>query len=151
MAYFSEVPQSRPRSTVSTSWEKKTYRCTPPSTLDTFGEKSRAWSASVNEIAGLLKKKKNEEYDDAESWKSVWPDSRTPNWKQVGAGWDNVRLDMTPKPITCEFESLARFTLVVRRLFVRWWRHFHTSHPYIRVSTDALIWTTDTQIQGTAL
>ena len=37
---------------------KKTYRCTPPSTLDTFGEKSRALSASVNEIAGLLKKKK---------------------------------------------------------------------------------------------
>ena len=76
----------------------------------------RARSASVNEIAGLRKKKKNEEYDDAES---VRPDSRKTNWKQVGAGWDNVWLDMTPKPITCEFESLARFTLVVRRLFVR--------------------------------
>ena len=72
-----------------------------------FGEKSRARSASVNEIAGLLKKEK---CYDAES---VRPDSRKPNWKQVGAGWDNV---MTPKPITCEFESLARFTPIVRRL-----------------------------------
>ena len=45
-------------------------------------------------------------------------DSRTPNWKQVGSGWNNVRLDMTPKSIPCEFESLTRLSPLDRRLFV---------------------------------
>ena len=59
MASFSVCPLRTPRSTVGIYGERKTIAwcpCTPPSTMETFGQKISAEACSGKEIAGLLKK-----------------------------------------------------------------------------------------------
>ena len=59
MASFSVSRGRAPRSTIGMYDEKKTnapYQCTPPSTVETFGEEISAEACSGKEIAGLLRK-----------------------------------------------------------------------------------------------
>ena len=59
MASFSACSRGGPRSAVELyGWSKTIGRCpcTPPSTLETFGEISSAEACSGKEITGLLKK-----------------------------------------------------------------------------------------------
>ena len=87
-------PSWAPWSTVVMHREPKTIAsrpCTPPSTLEMFGEKISASPGSSKEIAGLLRKmmmimmmmmmmKMTRK-----SWNRVWADSRVANWRQVGS------------------------------------------------------------------
>ena len=60
MASLSACRGRAPRSTVGMYGERKTIArcpCTPPLTVETFGEKISAVACSGKEIAGLLKKK----------------------------------------------------------------------------------------------
>ena len=59
MASFSVSRGRAPRSTIGMYGERKTNArcpCTPPSTVETFGEEISAESCSGKEIAGLLRK-----------------------------------------------------------------------------------------------
>ena len=59
MASFSVSRGRAPRSTIGMYGERKTntrYPCTPPSTVETFGEEISAEACSGKEIAGLLRK-----------------------------------------------------------------------------------------------
>ena len=59
MASFSVSRGRAPRSTVEMYGERKTNArclCTPPSTVETFGEEISAEVCSGKEIAGLLRK-----------------------------------------------------------------------------------------------
>ena len=59
MASFSVSRGRAPRSTIGMYGERKTNArcpCTPPSTVETFGEKISAEACSGKEIAGLLRK-----------------------------------------------------------------------------------------------
>ena len=59
MASFSVSRGRAPRSTIGMYGERKTNArcpCTPPSTVETFGEVISAEACSGKEIAGLLKK-----------------------------------------------------------------------------------------------
>ena len=59
MASFSVCPRRAPRSTVGIYGERKTIAwcpCTPPLTVETFGEEISAEACSGKEIAGLLRK-----------------------------------------------------------------------------------------------
>ena len=60
MASFSVSRGRAPRSTIEMYGERKTNArcpCTPPSTVETFGEEISTEACSGKEIAGLLKKK----------------------------------------------------------------------------------------------
>ena len=59
MASFSVSRGRAPRSTIGMYGERKTNArcpCTPPSTVETFGEEISAEACSGKEIAGLLRK-----------------------------------------------------------------------------------------------
>ena len=59
MASFSVSRGRAPRSTIGMYDERKTNApcpCTPPSTVETFGEEISAEACSGKEIAGLLRK-----------------------------------------------------------------------------------------------
>ena len=59
MAYFSVSRGRAPRSTIGMYGERKTNArcpCTPPSTVETFGEEISAEACSGKEIAGLPRK-----------------------------------------------------------------------------------------------
>ena len=59
MASFSVSRRRAPRSTIGMYGERKTNArcpCTPPSTVETFGEEISAETCSGKEIAGLLRK-----------------------------------------------------------------------------------------------
>ena len=59
MASFSVCRGRAPRSTIGMYGERKTNAqcpCTPPSTVETFGEEISAEACSSKEIAGLLRK-----------------------------------------------------------------------------------------------
>ena len=59
MASFSVSRGRAPRSTIGMYSERKTNArcpCTPPSTVETFGEEISAEACSGKEIAGLLRK-----------------------------------------------------------------------------------------------
>ena len=59
MASFSVSRGRAPRSTIGMYGERKTKArcpCTPPSTVETFGEEISAEACSGKEIAGLLRK-----------------------------------------------------------------------------------------------
>ena len=87
----SVCPWRAPRSTVGIYGERKTIAwcpCTPPSTVERFGEKISAEACSGKEIAGLLKMMmmmmmmKN--MMTRKSRNCIWADSRVANRRQVG-------------------------------------------------------------------
>ena len=92
MASVGVSSRGGPRSTVEMySWSKMMARCpcTPPSTVETFGEKISASTGSGKEIAGLLKKTKlmmMMNMNDTKIVKSRVSGFRMPNWSQVRKG-----------------------------------------------------------------
>ena len=89
MASFSVCPWRAPPSTVGIYGERKTIAwcpCTPPSTVETFGEEISAEACSGKEIAGLLRKIMMMMMNmmTRKLWNRVGADSRVANWRQVG-------------------------------------------------------------------
>ena len=137
MASFTVCSRGGPRSTVDMYGCSKTiarFPCTPPSTLETCGEKISAEACSGKEIAGL---------DDDDDTKIV--KSRVSGFSRakLEAGRNVlglcVQLNMSPKVVAVCFQGLARRSRRVRRRFVRGSREISLVSSLLRASTDALI------------
>ena len=79
MASFSVSRGRAPRSTIGMYSERKTNArcpCTPPSTVETFGEEISTEACSGKEIAGLLKKMMMNDDDDDDDDDEEYDDTK---------------------------------------------------------------------------